>query len=300
MGRDLGMKRRIESTTSRTAEMTCVSRACSALETNPYYKSDDYIAPLLLPSGLKPFLHLSIARKLFSRVAAPKGIYEYVIARTKYIDAVFTHALAEQFEQILIFGAGFDTRALRFHETIGKTRVFELDVPLTQQAKIDQYHKRHLDIPLSLTFIAIDFDKESLSTKLDEAGFYKQRRSLFILEGLVMYLQPESVDATFHIIQDYAGKGSWIVFDYIYTSVLRKEGIYYGEAGIEQTVSDAGEKWQFGIEKGEIEQFLTRYAMRLIDHKDAKELEKVYFCDANSKTIGRINGTHCLVTAEIQ
>ena len=294
------MKRRIESTTSRTAVMTCVSRACSALETNPYYKSEDYIAPLLLPVSLKPFLHLSLVRKLFTRLAAPKGIYEYVIARTKYIDAVFKHALAEQFQQILIFGAGFDTRSLRFREAIGKTRVFELDVPLTQQAKIEQYHKRHLDVPPSLTFIAIDFDKESLSTRLNAEGFYKYRRSLFILEGLVMYLQPESVDATFLIIQDYAGKGSWVVFDYIYASVLRKEGIYYGEVGIEKTVSDAGERWHFGIEKGEIEQFLARYAMRLIDHKDAKELEKVYFCDANGKTIARINGTHCLVTAEIQ
>jgi methyltransferase (TIGR00027 family) len=196
------LNRRIESTTSRTAEMTCLSRACSALETNPYYKSYDYVAPLLLPSGLKPFIHFSLARKLFSRVAAPKGIYEYVIARTKYIDAIFKHALAEQFEQILIFGAGFDTRALRFHKAIGKTRVFELDVPMTQQAKIDQYHKRHLEVPPSLTFIAIDFDKESLSTRLDEAGFYKQQRSLFILEGLLMYLQPVSVDTTFHIIQD--------------------------------------------------------------------------------------------------
>jgi methyltransferase (TIGR00027 family) len=300
MGRGLGMKRRIESTTSRTAEMTCVSRACSALETNPYYKSNDYIAPLLLPNGLKPFLQLSLARKLFTKVAAPKGIYEYVIARTKYIDTVFKNALTEQFEQILIFGAGFDTRALRFRETIGKTRVFELDVSLTQQAKIDQYHKRHLDVPPNLTFIAIDFDKESLCTRLDEEEFHKQQRSLFILEGLLMYLQPESVNTTFHIIQDYAGKGSWVVFDYIYASVLRKEGIYYGEAEIEQTVSNAGEKWHFGIEKGQIEDFLAKYAMRLTDHKDAKELEKTYFCNTQGKTIGRINGAHCLVTAEIQ
>ena len=209
-----------------------MSRACSALETDHHYKSDDHIAPLLLPSGLKPFLHISLARMLFTKMAAPKGIYEYVIARTKYIDAVFKQALEEQFDQVLIFGAGFDTRALRFQDAMGKTRVFELDIPVTQQAKIGQYQKRHLAVPPSLTFIAIDFDKESLSVKLDEAGFSKHRRSLFILEGLVMYLQPKSVDATFEIIRDYAGKGSRVVFDYIYASVLRKEGLYYGETGI--------------------------------------------------------------------
>ena len=231
-------------------------------------------------------------------MAAPKGIYEYVIARTKYIDAVFRQALAEQFDQVLIFGAGFDTRAIRFQDAIGNTRVFELDVSVTQQAKIGQYQKRLLDVPLNLKFIAIDFDKDSLSMKLNEAGFYKQQRTLFMLEGLVMYLQPESVDATFQAIRDYAGKGSRVVFDYIYASVLRNEGIYYGETGIVQTVSGAGEQWHFGIEKGQIEQFLARYTLQLIDHKDAKELEEAYFSDSNSKIIGRVNGTHCLVIAE--
>jgi methyltransferase (TIGR00027 family) len=176
--------------------------------------------------------------------------------------------------------------------------VFELDVPVTQQAKIGQYQKRHLAIPPSLTFIAIDFEQESLPVKLDEAGLYKHRRSLFILEGVVMYLQPESVDATFQAIRDYAGKGSWVVFDYIYASVLRKEGIYYGETEISQMVSGAGEQWHFGIEKGQIEQFLARYAMQLIDHKDAKDLENTYFTRSNGKVIGRVNGTHCLATAE--
>jgi methyltransferase (TIGR00027 family) len=233
-------------------------------------------------------------------VAAPKGIYEYVIARTKYIDAVFKRALAEEFNQILIFGAGFDTRALRFQVEMGNTRIFELDVPVTQGAKIGQYQKRHLAIPPNLSFIAIDFDKESLSMKLDEAGFFKGQRSLFILEGLVMYLQPKSVDETFQTIREYAGQGSWVVFDYIYASVLRKEDIYFGETGIERRVSNAGEGWQFGIEKGDIEQFLARYALQLTDRKDANELEKTYFTDEDGKTVGRVNGTHCLVTVEKQ
>ena len=279
--------------------MTCVSRACSTLEKNPYYQSDDFIAPLLLPSGLKPWLRISAVRKLFAKVVAPKGIYEYVIARTKYIDGVFQRAVAEQVDQILIFGAGFDTRAIRFQERLGNSRVFELDVPVTQQAKIGQYRQRQVAIPANLTFIAIDFDQEDLSAKLEEAKFGKNRRSLFILEGLVMYLQPESVDETFRVIQEYAGKGSWVVFDTIYASVLRKEGSYYGETGIEQTVSKADEQWQFGIENGHVKQFLATYDMQLIDQKDAKDLENTYFTNDQGQVVGRINGTHCLVTAKI-
>ena len=292
------MKRRIETTTSRTASMTCLSRASSAFEADSHYKSDDYIAPLLLPGLIKPLLHISLARKIFSRMVAPKGIYEYVIARTKYIDAVFAKALAEQFDQILIFGAGFDTRALRLQGKTQNTQIFELDVPVTQQAKIGQYQKQHLVVPSNVTFVAIDFDKESLPLKLDEAGFRMQQRSLFVLEGLLMYLQPESVHATFQTIREYAGTGSWVVFDYVHASVLRNEGVHYGESEIVKTVSSADEQWHFGIERGEIEQFLTAYDLKLINHKDAKGLEKAYFSNTDGRVIGSVNSTHCLVTAE--
>jgi methyltransferase (TIGR00027 family) len=292
------MKRRIETKTSRTAELTCLSRAASALEKDSHYKSDDYIAPLLLPAHIKPLLRFLPARKIFCRMIAPKGIYEYVIARTKYIDTVFKQALAEQFDQILIFGAGFDTRALRFQDKVQSTQIFELDVPVTQQAKIGQYHKRHLLIPSNVTFIAIDFDKESLPAKLEEAGFQKHQRSLFVLEGLLMYLQAKSVHATFETIQSFAGERSWVVFDYVRASVFGKEGIHYGELEIMETVSSVGEQWHFGIKETEIEQFLSAYGLKLIDHKGAKELEKEYFSDANGQVIGKVNDTHCLVTAE--
>ncbi len=292
------MSKRIDTTTSRTAEWTCVSRAASATESIKQYKSDDYIALLLVPTFIKYFLKIPVLRRLFNQFAAPKGIYEYIIARTKYIDNEFNEALSEHFNQILIFGAGFDSRALRFQSITCNTDVFELDVPFTQNAKIEQYKKRGLKIPSNLHFISIDFDKDSLSQKLDEAGFKKNQSSLFILEGLLMYLQPGSVNETFKLISGYAGAKSRIVFDYVYASVLRQENLYYGEKGAFKSVSKANEKWSFGIEKGDIDRFLSKYRLVLLDHKDSKELEDLYFKDSNGRTVGRINGTHCLVTAE--
>jgi len=292
------LRRRIETTTSRTAEITCLFRACSTFEANSHYKSDDHIAPLLIPGFLKPLIQILPVRKYITRRIASKGIYKYIIARTKYIDAVFERAVAEQFDQILIFGAGFDTRALRFKDKAGNTQIFELDVSATQQKKISQYQKRHLTVPSNVTSIAIDFDKESLSVKLDEAKFKKDQRSLFILEGLLMYLQAESVDAAFKVIQDYAGKLSLVAFDYIYASVLRKIAIHSGKSRIAKRVSRAGEKWHFSIENGEIEKFLKKYDLKLINQSDSLILEKKYFGDSDSTVIRNIDGTHCLVTAE--
>jgi methyltransferase (TIGR00027 family) len=290
-------ERRIETTTSRTAEWTCVSRAASSLESDSHYRSDDHIALLLVPTFMKFLLHITLVRRFFRHVISPKGVYEYTIARTKYIDAVFKEVLAEGFDQILIFGAGFDTRALRFKTQTGNTRIFELDVPVTQKAKLDQYVKRGLSIPAHVEFISIDFDKESLSEKLERARFSRSRRSLFVLEGLLMYLQPESVDETLKVIEKFAGEGSVIVFDYVRASVLRQAGSYYGEREIVKSVAKAGERWYFGIEEGELEGFLKNYGLIVSEHKDAHELERVYFTDSSGQIVGRINGTHCLVRA---
>jgi methyltransferase (TIGR00027 family) len=289
--------KRIEVTTSRTAEWTCLCRAISSLEKSSFYKSDDRLAISLLPYFLMLLIRIPFAGRLMLWSFTAKGGYEYIIARTKYIDAVFKQALSEQFSQILIFGAGFDTRALRFQHQAQQTRVFELDAPLTQQAKIRQYRKRHLCVPSNLMFIEIDFSKELLPDRLNRAGFHRDRRSLFILEGLTMYLEPESVYQTFQTIEQYAGAGSRAVFDYVQASVLRHDTPLYGESKMVQSVSKAGEKWRFGIEPAEIEQFVTAYGFELNDHRCAQELEEIYFQDEGGQRIGRINGTHCIVSA---
>jgi methyltransferase (TIGR00027 family) len=290
-------KRRIEHTTSRTAEWICMSRAISSLERDPCYKSDDWVALSLLPGFLRLMFHIPFVRRLMLKAFAAKGSYEYVIARTKYIDAVFREALSNRFDQILLFGAGFDTRALRLQGKGRKTRIFELDAAATQEAKIGQYRKLYYRIPSNVVFVSIDFDKESLTKKLDQAGFKRNKKTLFILEGVLMYLLPQSVEQTFQTIRELAGSGSEVVFDYIYASVLRRENLYYGEEGFSDSVAKAGEEWRFGIEKGEIKQFLSRYGLELRDHRDVHELEEMYFQDPAGRIVGRVNGTHCLARA---
>jgi len=291
------LKKRIEITTSRTAQWTCLTRAISSLEKNRYYRSDDRLALSLLPGFLRMLIHIPHTGRFFLRVFAAKGIYEYVIARTKYIDAVFRQTLSDQISQILLLGAGFDTRALRFQQETRRSRIFELDAPATQGAKISQYKKRHLSIPPNVVFIPIDFDRDSLPLRLNQAGFKREERTLFILEGVLMYLQPKSVEQTFLTIQELSAAGSEVVFDYIYASVLRHENIYYGEKGTIEVMAKAGEQWHFGIEKEEIEPFLLRYGFKLHDQRDAHELEKMYFKDPSGRTVGRVNGTHCLARA---
>jgi len=62
-------------------------------------------------------------------------------------------------------------------------------------------------------------------------------------------------------------------------------------------VLKAGEQWRFGIEPAEIGRFVTAYGFKVSDHKCARELEATYFQDADGRLVGRVNGTHCIVTA---
>ncbi|MFC2049853.1 class I SAM-dependent methyltransferase [Chloroflexota bacterium] len=286
---------RIETRSSRTAAMTCLSRATSYMDKRECYAGPDGIAYVLVPAFFKLLLKSGWLFKLFSRYFFPNGIYEYVIARTKYFDAVFIEALEHGFDQIVIFGAGFDSRALRFSRLNRGTRIFELDAPITQNEKLTAYQLKKLVIPENLIFVPINFNQESLADKMAQAGFIAGRKSLFLLEGVTMYLSQDAIENTFRFISDVSSIGSLIVFDYIYAGVLRKENKYYGEGEIFKTVAKVGEEWTFALEEGEVERFLRRYGFLLEDHSDTQKLEDRYLRNSKGLIVGKINGTHAVV-----
>lgn len=293
------MSRRIESKTSRTAEFTCLARAQSYMENRAQYKSNDYIALAIMNRFVKLLIQTVLGRKIIMGLQ-PVGMYEYVIARTKLIDKEFMQALSDGFEQILIFGAGFDSRGIRFKDSARGARIFELDTPITQTSKINRYKEMRIAIPENLVFIPIDFEKDSLPQRLMESGFNKSKKSLFLLEGLTMYLQPEAVDGTFKIIREFAGTGSKIVFDHIYASVLRRENLYDGEKELYGSVNKNKEQFCFGIEKGSVDEFLSHYGMEALSVHDSNALEDMFFKDINGNLVSKVNGTHCIVAAGLK
>jgi methyltransferase (TIGR00027 family) len=281
--------RRIDSKPSRTADYTCMYRAASYLEKNELYKSEDYIAPRLLRGLIK----FPVKYKLinYNWIFFPKGIYEYVIARTKYIDHIFKKAIENGIEQILIFGAGFDSRAIRFTEKNMNTKIFELDSLHTQTVKIKQCRKKDISIPRNTIFIPMDFHVDSLSEKLELNGFKRYKPTLFIMEGIIMYLNKEVVDELFKLIYQLALPESSVIFDYVYASVLGRENIYYGEKDVYEKVNSLREPWLFGIEKGETEAFLKNYNFNLIQDLNSEDLEKMFFRDEQGNIMAKINGT---------
>jgi len=288
--------RRIEDYSSRTANYTCMSRASSYLENNPLFKSGDYIAVKLLPRFIKLLLLCKILN--LKGIISPKGIYQYVIARTKYLDNVFIESIKKGIDQVVILGAGFDSRAIRLLDEKDRVKVYEIDIHTTINAKLKQYKKRQIKLPNNDILIPVDFEKENIRTKLNEYGFNKDKKTLFVLEGLIMYLSEHTVKDTFSFITDYSSQGSIIVFDYVHASVLRLENKYYGENAIYNRVKKDNEQWIFGIDESEINNFLMNFNLSLVEQLNSQEMEERYFKNGSGKIVTKVNGTHCIVLAK--
>jgi len=275
--------------------MTCLSRACSFLERREGYKTDDFIALKLVPSVIRILLFIPFFRHILADLISPYGIYEYVIARTKYFDEKYCTCLKEEFEQIVIFGAGFDSRAIRFDHMNKGTKIFELDSPITQRNKITALNQKKIPKPAKLEYIAIDFNQDSLKDVLIQHGFRMNQKTLFLMEGIIMYLPEIAVDSLFQIIKTISKSDSLIIFDYIHGSVLKTQGKYVGEKEIVGRVIKAGEPWLFGIEEGKEEQFLHKYNLELIENNTTSLLEQRFFQDSIKDQKRAMNGTHAIL-----
>ncbi|WP_145590430.1 class I SAM-dependent methyltransferase [Yersinia aleksiciae] len=302
------MPKKAKSGFSATAELTCLLRAKSYGEKRPHLKSDDYVAVILSQTFHSLFSRVQKTFLLGDDVfnlATPAGIYPYIVARTLYIDDIFKKT-AGRFSKIFILGAGYDSRAIRFYHALQHSHIFEIDHPTMQQHKIEKLNEVHISPPSNLTFLPIDFNQQNLTDTLATLPLQPGEKCLFLLEGLLMYLDPAQVKTLLSSISHYSSDGSQIIFDFVYDHLLVDDGgltdnsPFNGEYGVKESVEGVrsiGEAWTFGIAANDIEALLQQYGFTLLDKADAHELEKRFFTDKQGKCLERMNTASCLVYA---
>ena len=132
--------------------------------------------------------------------------------RTAVIDTAVRDAIANGATQLVILGAGYDGRAWRMPELVG-VKVFEVDHPATQGDK-----RAHLaELPAAngiVSFVPIDFERESLDTVLERAGHDSASPTCWIWEGVVMYLTRDAMRATLGAIAGRSARGSTLIVNY--------------------------------------------------------------------------------------
>src|SRR5262245_37921206 len=187
-------------TVSRTAMVVALWRARESARPAASRLFVDTLAPAFLGRRFRWALHLSRLPMLGAIVPWSlidghwMGSRGTVVVRTRYIDDVLADALRSGVEQLVILGAGFDSRAYRMRG-IERIRVFEVDHPMTQAEKKKMVVRRLGTLPPHVTFVPIDFGTHTLDTVMPDAGFRTAARTFFICEGVTHYLSAPTVDA---------------------------------------------------------------------------------------------------------
>jgi methyltransferase (TIGR00027 family) len=210
---------------------------------------------------------------LFDLIGGP-GPRPSAVARTRLIDDVVSEA-GPTVEQVVILGAGFDTRAHRLSALAGMP-VFEVDHPATQAAKRSVVESLGLSTA-TVTYVAVDFERQPLEQELRACGLGTGLPSLFIWEGVTNYLSDSAVDETLLTIGRLAGPGSVLVFTYIDAGVLDGSVSFPEARRWLANVRRAGEPWIFGMAPGDVAGFLGDRGFVLVSDVSTKQAGERWF-----------------------
>jgi methyltransferase (TIGR00027 family) len=282
----------VEQKPSETALFAALRRALAHKEYQNQQFGPDNLADCFLPPHFRFFLKFKKIRantkeKLNSFLP---GLNEYMIARTAYFDGLFMDALQQATPQIVLLGAGYDSRAYRFARQNQGTKIFELDIAPTQNRKVQCLKQARIDIPADVKFVSINFNQKSLKDVLERAGYNQNQKTFFSWEGVSYYLDAVSVDNTLAFVSQQAHPDSTIAFDYTITLTDQNKDTYYGAEKFAQTMREAhgDEQLTFSIAETDIEPFLASRDLKLVEHLEDQQIEQRFLTDQAGKLIGQM------------
>jgi len=167
--------------------------------------------------------------------------------RTRYIDDCVIRALDRGIRQVVILGAGLDTRAARLaREGVG---FFEVDQPASQTDKRERL-SRFDGYPLdAMTFVPCDFERDDFVERLEAAGLDRRAPTCFVWEGVIYYMAEEAARSTLERLASEFDPKSLLVFDYLNTKMAKSSPRLRDEdRRMKGIVEELGEPMQFGID----------------------------------------------------
>jgi methyltransferase (TIGR00027 family) len=252
---------------STTAQWVAAVRAASSTAAANHALDDPYAGRLLR----SPFT------LLLKAVRGPLGPLVYralsselrgnICARTRYFDAKMKQALDDGCTQVVILGAGYDTRALRLARN--GVRFFEVDHPATQADK--RARLASLGLPIEVTFVAVDFTRDALAERLQGAGFTCPQRTFFLWEGVTMYLDETEVRTTLRMIRSIAAPQSLLSFDVNTTDDRGRKHRWQMQLA-RAIVSRYGEPWKLWMTQANVPVILRQEGWRLAELLGAPEI----------------------------
>ena len=224
------------------------------------------------------------------------GLHEHLIARTRYLDNIIKQSVLNGSKQYVILAAGYDSRANRL-KLSSDIKIFELDQSKVQKRKLSILDKI-IPRAKNITYLEIDFNRNSITKKLLNAGFDTKKDTVFTLEGISQYITKDAFCSTLQEISHLIKKTkSTIFFSYTDTIINKSPQYLFGEGyphprkkivRIKKLVNALNEPWISFYSKNEIEELLSKSDFKLKEIENIKTLNYKYFTYKN-RTITKRN-----------
>lgn len=203
-----------------------------------------------------------------SNLIGIEPMINFALLRERYVDDIMRGEVAAHADQIVILGAGFDTRAYRLHQP--DVAIFEVDHPDTQT------DKRHalasvVPFPSNVRFVPVDFDVDDLGACLRTAGYDAKRRTLFVWQGVIPYLTQAGVDHTLAFVAQNTHPQTLLVFDHGYVENKRQMSWM-----VRLYTSLVREKMLFGFPRGGLAGYLAPRGFDVVANVECPELRDRY------------------------
>ena len=244
---------------------------------------DDPWAQYFLSSAARRTLAVwsdSVTGRVLRRLG-PTGT-TYVPLRHRFIDEHLTEALDAGVTQVVLLGAGYDTRAYRFADQLDGRPVFEVDLAPISRAKAATIAKYGDEFPdANVVRVEIDFESQALTDVLSDAGCANGDATFFVWEGVPMYLTRAAVKATLDAVHELGGAGSQIAHDMWYL-VDDPGPLGTARRTAPGALSLIGEPVTFGVHPEDYQDFMRRHGFQIVDLALASALQARYAPDARA------------------
>jgi len=201
---------------SRTAQFVALNRALGNLAPRVPGFSDPF-AVQFLPERWRKRVEKVRASLASGARTSPYALWQRPMGTfTQFRTVVLDRALAAAMpvEQLVILGAGLDSRAWRL-DSLKDTVVFEVDFPASQAWKQERASSVGSFYAKDVRYVSIDFLKDQLAQPILAAGFDPALRTFWLWEGVTMYLTPEAVSANLGAFAALSAPGSRIALTYL-------------------------------------------------------------------------------------
>jgi methyltransferase (TIGR00027 family) len=275
---------------SRTAEHNALFRTLEASFPPGVRLFDDPLAPALLTwplSVLRPLVGLPGGGRMVCKIIDGRwpGVRTSVAARTRLIDDTLGAMTQRQLGQLVILGAGFDTRPYRL-ERLRSVSVFEVDHPDTQAAKRAALRRVRPTLPGNVTFVPSDLNVGALAQTMTQAGYRPDQPTVFLWEGVTNYLTEPTVDSTLRWCARTAAVGSVVLFTYVHSDVLENPDAFVGARRLHATLDKVGEQLTFGMDPNDMQVYLADRGLELEWDCGAADYRARYFGERAAAMVG--------------